>query len=69
MKYALVLRAAEYRKAWVELYLCLGEDDLDNIDLVEYVKAFLVTVGTRCRLSFTVLSVGQPVLATPDFSR
>jgi len=69
MKYALVPRTAEYRKAWIELYLCLDEDDLDDIDLVEYAKAFLAKeISPRWPL-FTVLSVGQPVLATPDFTR
>lgn len=66
MKYALVPRAVEHRKAWLELFLCIDEDDLDDIDLLEYVNSFLKVEILPRWVTFSVVSIAPAYLATPD---
>lgn len=65
MKYALIPRAVEHRKAWVELFLCIDEDDLDDMDLLDYVNAFLKVEILPRWDSFSIISLAPAYLATP----
>ena len=64
--YALVPLEAEGRTARVELYLCLDEDDLDDIDIHTFTNELLMnTILPVWEGIAAVVSCGDPVLSSP----
>ena len=61
--YVLVPRLAEQNRVWVDLYLCGDEDDLDDLDLVDYTKQFLEDEVLPEWKGFTVKHLAPSVLA------
>ena len=66
MKYTLIPRAIENTKAWVDLYMCIDEDDLDDMDLYEYAESFLKIGVLPQWTAFSVTHLVPPFQATPE---
>ena len=65
MAYALVPRCVNGAVGIVDLYLCLEEDDLDDIDLAEYAEHFLKTKIFPQMDNFKEAHILPPSLSTP----
>ena len=65
MAYAIVPRCVNGSVGIVDLYLCLEEDDLDDIDLPEYAEHFLRTQIFPKLKNFKEAHILPPSLSTP----
>ena len=63
MGYALVPRSIDGRRGVIDLYLCIDEDDLDDIDVRGYAEKFLREKIFPSWKNVTVLSITDPMLA------
>jgi hypothetical protein len=65
-KYALVPRLAQHNRVWVDLYFCGDEDDLDDLDLVDYSRQFLANEVLPKWKDFSVTHLAPAVVAVSD---
>ncbi len=65
-KYMLVPRLAQHTRVWVDLYFCGDEDDLDDLDLVDYCKQFLTNDVLPKWKTFTVTHLAPAVIAVSE---
>ena len=66
MAYALIPRAIENRTAHIDMYLCIDEDDLDDIDVRGYAQRFLCDGILTQWKKFKNLHLLEPVLSSPE---
>lgn len=66
MAYTLIPRAVENQTAIVDMYLCIDEDDLDDIDVRGYAEKFLREHILPHWKNFSKARVLEPVLAPPE---
>lgn len=66
MGYGLVPQSIDGQRATIDLYLCIDEDDLDDIDVRGYADRFLSERIPHLWKNVRILSISEPVLATPS---
>ncbi|MBI4547934.1 MAG: hypothetical protein HY707_08140 [Ignavibacteriae bacterium] len=64
--YALIPRVMHGRTSQVDLYLCIDEDDLDDIDIFGYAKRFLQERVLSQWNNVESAAFVEPVLARPE---
>ena len=65
MAYALVPRTIHGTRGTIDVYVCVDEDDIDDIDLAEYTKKFLTHEILPSWGSVKHLDVSGPFLSPP----
>ena len=63
--YALVPRAIAKTSAELDVFVCMEEDDLDDIDLLEFVKEVVVRELASWKTSLRITRVTDSLLAPP----
>jgi hypothetical protein len=65
MEYALMPRKIEKTSGEVDLYICMDEDEIDDIDLMEYASEFLQKEIVPSWDNFQVVHVMSAFLSPP----
>ena len=66
MAYALIPRAIQGRMGQIDCYVCIDEDDLDDIDLEAYVRTFFKEIIMPQWRTLKGTHSSDPVLAPPE---
>jgi len=65
MSYALIPRSISGKTAQLELFLCMDEDDMDDVNLIDYAEAFLRQRIFPFWQGAKKILLVQPILSSP----